>query len=190
VPMRGWRREQWFDETGLPWVQPSPNLPTLDSVALYPGTCLIEGTNVSEGRGTTRPFEYVGAPWLDPFRLAETMTARGLPGCAFRPAYFAPTFSKHAGQVCGGVQVHLTDRDALRPVELGVHLLDAIRSADPGAFAWRQRAEGGFFLDLLLGGDRPRRLLEAGAGAAEVLASFRDDAAVFAARRQPFLLYS
>jgi uncharacterized protein YbbC (DUF1343 family) len=190
VPVRGWERTRWFDETGLPWVQPSPNLPTLDTVTLYPGTCLIEGTNVSEGRGTTRPFEYVGAPWLDPFRLAEAMAARDLPGCAFRPAYFAPTFGKHAGQVCGGVQVHLTDRDALRPVELGVHLLAAIRSADPGAFAWRQDAEGSFFLDKLLGGDGPRRLLDAGAGADEVLASFRDDAAAFAERRRPFLLYS
>jgi uncharacterized protein YbbC (DUF1343 family) len=189
VPMRGWRREQWFDETDLPWVQPSPNLPTLDSVTLYPGTCLLEGTNVSEGRGTTRPFEYIGAPWVDPFRLAAEMTERGLPGCAFRPAYFTPTFSKHAGEVCGGVQVHITDRAALRPVAIGIHLLEAIRTLDPEAFAWRSFEEGRYFVDLLLGSDQPRRLLNEGAGATEVMAGWDDQSAAFAGRRQTFLLY-
>ena len=187
--MAGWRRADWFDETGLPWVQPSPNLPTLDSVTLYPGTCLIEGTNVSEGRGTTRPFEYVGAPWIDPFRLADELAGRGLPGVLFRPAYFAPTFSKHANQSCGGVQVHVVDRDALRPVELGLHLLDAIRRHDPAAFAWREGAEGAFFVDLLLGGDGPRLALSAGAEVAEVAAGWAEQAAAFAERRRPFLLY-
>jgi uncharacterized protein YbbC (DUF1343 family) len=189
VPMRGWRREQWFDGTGLPWVQPSPNLPTLDALTLYPVTCLIEGTNVSEGRGTTRPFEYVGAPWLDPFRLAGELEARGLPGCAFRPAYFTPTFSKHAGQVCGGVQIHIVDRDALQPVAVGIALLAAVRVCDPGAFAWREGGDGRFFLDQLLGSDRPRRLLDGGAGAAEVMAGWAEASAAFAERRRPFLLY-
>jgi uncharacterized protein YbbC (DUF1343 family) len=190
VPMRGWRRGQWFDETDLPWVQPSPNLPTLDSVTLYSGTCLLEGTNVSEGRGTTRPFEYIGAPWLDPFRLAEEMTDRDLPGCAFRPAYFTPTFSKHAGEVCGGVQVHLTDRAALRPVAVGIHLLEAIRALDPETFAWRSFEEGRYFVDLLLGSDEPRRLLDERAGAAEVMASWKAESEAFAGQRQPFLLYT
>ncbi len=189
VPMRGWPRVQWFDGTGLPWVQPSPNLPTLDSVTLYPGTCLLEGTNVSEGRGTTRPFEYIGAPWLDPFALAEELERKDLPGVAFRPISFTPTFSKHAGQACGGVQVHVLDRNALRPVELGQHLLHAIRRLDPGAFAWRQRADGGHFLDLLLGGDRPRLGLAAGADVEEVTAGWAEAAAAFAERRRPFLLY-
>jgi uncharacterized protein YbbC (DUF1343 family) len=189
VPMQGWRRELWFDKTGLPWVQPSPNLPTLDSVTLYPGTCLIEGTNVSEGRGTTRPFEYVGAPWLDPFQLADDLEGRGLPGCAFRPAFFTPTFSKHAQQVCGGVQVHITDRTVLRPVELGMHLLEAVRSLAPEAFAWRVGKEGGQFVDLLLGSDQPRRALDAGSAVGDVMADWEDQAAGFAPRRRPYLLY-
>ena len=189
VPMRGWRRSYWFDQTGLSWVQPSPNLPTLDSVTLYPGTCLIEGTNVSEGRGTTRPFEYVGAPWLDPFRLAEELDRRAIAGAAFRPAYFTPVFSKHAQQVCGGVQVHVTDRDRLRPVELGLHLLSAIRALDRSAFAWREGSDGRPVLDLLLGSDAPRRALDAGADAGEVMAGWTEQAGEFAERRRPFLLY-
>ena len=190
VPMRGWRRDHWFDETGLPWVQPSPNLPTLDTVTLYSGTCLIEGTNVSEGRGTTRPFEYVGAPWLDPFRLAAEMEGRGLPGCGYRPVFFSPTFSKHAGQICGGVQVHVIDRAVFRPVELGIHLLEAIRALAPKVFAWRESPEGRFFVDLLLGSGQPRRLLDGGSGPDEVMAGWAEERVRFAERRRPFLLYS
>jgi uncharacterized protein YbbC (DUF1343 family) len=190
VPMRGWQRAQWFDETGLPWVQPSPNLPTLDSVTLYPGTCLIEGTNVSEGRGTTRPFEYVGAPWIDPYRLAADLERRGLHGCAFRPTYFTPTFSKHAGQVCGGVQIHITDRDALRPVEIGIHLLETIRAHDPTSFSWRTSSEGKYFVDLLLGSDRPRLQFDSPAGVSSILASWAEESGQFAERRRQYLLYS
>ncbi|MDP9366657.1 MAG: DUF1343 domain-containing protein [Chloroflexota bacterium] len=189
VPMQGWWREQWFDETGLPFVLPSPNLPTLDSLTLYPGTCLIEGTNVSEGRGTTRPFELVGAPWLDPFRLAEDLERRNLPGVAFRPTYFTPTFSKHANVSCGGVQIHIRDREAMRPVQLGVHLLHALRGLSPDAFAWREGREGQYSIDLLLGSDRPRRALDRGASVAEVTTDWDKEALEFEERRRPFLLY-
>jgi uncharacterized protein YbbC (DUF1343 family) len=189
VEMTGWRRDHWFDDTELPWVQPSPNLPTLDSVTLYSGTCMIEGTNVSEGRGTTRPFEYIGAPWLDPFDLADAMDKRNLPGCGFRPAYFTPTFSKHYGAVCGGVQIHILDREKTRPAVLGIHLLDVIRSLDPQAFAWRQSSDGGYFIDLLLGSDQPRRMFDQGAGADEIVAQWADECASFAERRKPYLLY-
>ena len=189
VGLQGWRRDAWFDETGLPWVQPSPNLPTLDALTLYPGTCLIEGTNVSEGRGTTRPFEVVGSPWLDPYRLADLLERRRLPGVAFRATSFTPTFSKHAGRVCGGVQVYILDRDALRSVEVGVHLLHAIRSLDPDVFAWTERSDSGYFVDLLLGSDRPRLALMAGADADEVMASWAEETEAFADRRRPFLLY-
>jgi uncharacterized protein YbbC (DUF1343 family) len=189
APLRGWRRGQWFDETGLPWVQPSPNLPTLDSVTLYPGTCLLEGTNLSEGRGTTRPFEYVGAPWLDPFRLAAELERHDLPGVAFRPAFFTPTFSKHAGRACGGVQIHLLDRDALRPVALGMHLLHAVRRLDRAAFAWRAGDGGRFFVDALLGDDRPRRALDAGADPATVMAGWDEQAEAFGDRRRAALVY-
>ncbi len=189
VPLRGWRRDQWFDQTGLPWVLPSPNLPTLDTLTLYAGTCLIEGTNLSEGRGTTRPFELIGAPWIDPFRLAEELERRELPGVAFRPAYFTPTFSKHAGEVCGGVQVHIRDRESLRAAELGVHLLHAVRQHDSAAFGWRQGADGRYFIDLLAGGDRLRTLLDQGASVAEIIDPWIGESRAFAARRQPHLLY-
>lgn len=190
VPMQGWRREWWFDETGLPWVFPSPNLPTLDAMTLYPGTCLIEGVNISEGRGTTRPFELIGAPWLNPFTFAAEMERRDLPGVAFRPTYFTPTFSKHANVSCGGVQIHILDRKVMRPVEMGIHLLHVLRELSSDAFAWRKGHEGKYFLDLLLGSDRPRRMLDAGDSVAYITAGWEEVARVFEERRQPFLLYS
>jgi uncharacterized protein YbbC (DUF1343 family) len=189
VPMRGWRRELWFDQTGLPWVLPSPNLPTLDSATLYPGTCLIEGCNVSEGRGTTRPFEYIGAPWLDPFRFANELESRGLPGVAFRPSYFTPTFSKYAGEVCGGVQIYVTDRNVLKPVQVGIHLLHACLTLEPSSFAWRYRDNGTAVIDLLLGSDSPRNDLDAGQSPAQVMAGWDLDMESFRQRRKPFLLY-
>jgi uncharacterized protein YbbC (DUF1343 family) len=189
IQMRGWTRELWFDQTGLPWVPPSPNLPTLDATTLYPGTCLIEGTNVSEGRGTTRPFEYIGAPWLDPFRFADELRSRNLPGVAFRPAYFTPTFSKYAGEACGGVQISIVDRDALQPVALGIHLLHACLTLEPASFAWRYRDDGRAFIDLLLGSDAPRGDLDAGLSPSDVMAGWDLDVDAFRKRRQPFLLY-
>ncbi len=189
VTMRGWSRHLWFDQTDLPWVQPSPNLPTLDSVTLYPGTCLIEGTNVSEGRGTTRPFEYIGAPWIDPFALAEEMTRRELPGCGFRPAWFTPTFSKHAGEVSGGVQVHISDRETLRAVDIGLHLIEVIRGIYPDQFQWRAVVEGPLFIDLLLGSDAPRLAIEQGKPAADIIQNWQSDLTDFANRRKASLLY-
>lgn len=189
VPMREWRRGSWFDETGLHFVLPSPNLPTLNSLTLYPGTCLIEGTNLSEGRGTTCPFELVGAPWLDPFTLAEELEGRDLPGIAFRPTYFTPMFSKHANASCGGVQIHVRDRNELRPTQLGIHLLHAFRSLNPDAFAWRESAEGRYSVDLLLGSDLPRRALDSGASVTEVTAAWEKEAQAFEERRRPHLLY-
>lgn len=135
--MTGWSRDMYFDDTGLPWVLPSPNLPTLDSAIVYPGTVLFEGTNVSEGRGTTKPFELIGAPWIDPEPFAAALNAVGLPGVHFRPALFEPTFHKHAKTSCGGCQVHVTDRGAFLPVATGVALVDACRRAGPDRFAWR-----------------------------------------------------
>ena len=138
VPLEGWRRSMYFDETGLPWVMPSPNLPTLDSTIVYPGAVLFEGTMLSEGRGTTRPFELIGAPWIDGEALAAAMNARGLPGVHFRATYFEPTFQKHAKQTCGGCQLHVTDREPFQPVRTAVELLDEFRRQNPSAFAWRQ----------------------------------------------------
>jgi uncharacterized protein YbbC (DUF1343 family) len=190
VPMRGWRREQWFDQTGLPWVQPSPNLPTLDSVTLYPATCLVEGTNVSEGRGTTRPFELLGAPWIDPFRFQEELARRSLPGVAFRPAYFTPSFSKYAGVACAGVQIHITDRHAAQPFELGLHILHTLKRHDPAAFAFNRGADGRYFIDLLFGSDEPRRALHSGAEVDDLMAAWFDVVPRFEERRHRCLLYA
>src|SRR5436190_4253801 len=127
IRMEGWERGMFHDDTDLPWVMPSPNMPTLDTAVVYPGTVLFEGTMLSEGRGTTRPFELVGAPWIDAERFAADMNDRGLPGAHFRPAGFEPTFQKHAKQPCGGCQIHVTDRDAFTPVKTGVALIDQFR---------------------------------------------------------------
>lgn len=179
VPMAGWQRGMWFDQTGLPWVQVSPNLPTLDSVTVYGGSCLLEGTNLSEGRGTTRPFEYAGAPWLDTFALVERMDDAALPGFAFRHAWFSPVFSKHAGETCGGLQIYVTDRATAQPVAMGVTLLQTMRELSGVHFEWRPSEDGRPFIDLLSGSAR----LRLGEHASS-------DPEAFAKRRAPFLLYS
>ena len=127
----------YWDETGLPWVMPSPNMPTLDTAIVYPGTVLFEGTMLSEGRGTTRPFELIGAPWLDGEELAARLNAIGLTGVYFRPAIFEPTFQKHAKATCGGCQIHVTDREAFEPVKAGVALMRECFGLAPDRFEWR-----------------------------------------------------
>ncbi|MBU0515049.1 MAG: DUF1343 domain-containing protein [Proteobacteria bacterium] len=134
VPLANWQRGQWFDQTGRPWVMPSPNMPTLDTAVVYPGQVLWEGTNLSEGRGTTRPFELFGAPFVDPQALARRFEARGLPGVRFRPAAFEPTFNKWAGKLCRGGQLHVTDREAFRPVKTSLALLQDVAALWPGHF--------------------------------------------------------
>lgn len=123
VKMKNYKRSMYFDETGLSFISPSPNIPSLDTQVLYNGTCLFEGTNLSEGRGTTKPFEIIGAPWINGDELAAIMNDIGLPGVKFRPTYFVPAFSKHKGEMCGGVQIHIMDKRQVKPVELGIHLL-------------------------------------------------------------------
>lgn len=191
VAMEGWRRHHWYDDTGLPWVLPSPNLPTLEGVTLYPGTCLVEGTNCSEGRGTTRPFELIGAPWIDPDLLAARLRQARLPGVAYRAAYFMPTFSKHAGQRCGGVQIHITDRQTLDATALGVHLLAALMAAEPESFAWvpPNHEDRPYFIDLLAGGDTLRTTLNGDGSIDALLASWGDDGRAFAKRREDVLVY-
>jgi len=194
IPCEGWRRGMHFGETGLPWVLPSPNMPTLDTALVYPGQCLIEGTNLSEGRGTTRPFEICGAPWLDPARLAAKLNSEDLPGVVFRPAWFRPTFQKFAGQDCGGVQIHVIDRAAFRPVCTGLAVLAAMRDLSGTRFAWRTR-EYEFVtdrpaIDLLFGNARERLALEAGERWRDIAAAWEPEEAAFRERRQPFLLYS
>jgi uncharacterized protein YbbC (DUF1343 family) len=164
VKMEGWGREAFYDDTDLLWINPSPNIPSVNSAVLYNGTCLFEGTNISEGRGTTRPFEMIGAPWLDAYKLADIMNKKSLEGVMFRPVYFEPTFSKHKGELCRGVQVHVTDKRKVKAVEVGIHLLYEVMDMDKEGFAWLPPFKEGshYFIDLLAGTDEVRnRRLEA-----------------------------
>jgi len=189
----GWRRDAWWDGTGLPWVAPSPNIPTPLTAAVYPGGCLVEATNLSEGRGTTRPFQLIGAPWLDGEALAERLNGIELPGVRFRAARFRPEFGKHAGSVCAGVEWHVTDRARLRPVETGVRLLAEARALHPDDFAWRREAyefvAGVPAVDLLTGSPAAREVIEGHADAERLFAGWRAHCGEFTARRGPHLLY-
>ncbi len=190
LPAEGWHRPTWFDQTGLPWIMPSPNLPTLDTATVYPGTCLIEGTTLSEGRGTTRPFELIGAPFVDANRLAVALNEQRLPGVHFRPVAFRPVAHKHADAVCGGVQVHVTDRLGFRPVLTGVALLLTLARLWPDDFSWRPAGAGGVApVDRLAGGTWLREAAAARADAREVAATWHDDEVQFAERRAGILLY-
>lgn len=193
IPCEGWRREHYFDETFLPWVLPSPNMPGLDTALVYPGQCLLEGTNISEGRGTTRPFEMCGAPWVNGHRLAARLAAHGLPGVMFRPISFRPTFHKFAGQICGGVQLHVTDRTTFRPVRTGLAVVAAFREEGPPQFHWRTEpyefVDDIPAIDLLFGDSRERLALQAGLPLDEVTRRWTEDEAAFRARRERFLLY-
>lgn len=193
IPCEGWRRGDWFDDTGLPWVLPSPNLPTLDSAIVYPGMVLLEGTNLSEGRGTTRPFEIAGAPYLDSHDLADRLTAAGLDGVVVRPHGFEPTFNKHAGRLCGGVQLHVTDRDAFRSVDAAVHLIAAARALAPDAFAWKsppyEYEEELLPIDILWGSDALRTRLERGDDPAAILSDTGAELAAFEEAARPYFLY-
>ncbi len=191
--LEGWRRAHWFDETGLPWVAPSPNMPTVDTAAVYPGQCLIEGTNLSEGRGTTRPFELSGAPFVDPFALTRSLASEDLPGAHLRPLFFKPTFHKWAHQRCGGVQIHVVDRATFLPFRTSLALLAAIRRLWPSDFDWRRETyefvSDRLAVDLLTGNDRERRAIDAGASIQDLEAAWRDEHAAFVEVRRRFLLY-
>lgn len=194
VGMRGWRRSMAWEDTGLPWVAPSPNMPTPDTARVYPGACLIEGSNLSEGRGTTRPFEWVGAPYLDARRYATALEALGLPGVGFRAARFRPTFHKWAGRLCDGIQVHVTDPRRFTPFVTGLALLAVARRQGGRRFAWRRPPyefeRRRLPIDILLGTDRIRRALEHGRPLEEIEASWRDDLTRWRRRRARYLLYA
>ena len=189
VSMEGWNREMWFDQTGLQWVLPSPNLPTLDSVALYPATCLIEGTTLSEGRGTARPFELIGAPRIEPTRLAAELTSLGIAGVDFRPVFFTPTFSKHQGERCAGVQIYLQSRGALDAVALGPVLLATIKKLYPDQFCWLPPRGDEFFIDKLAGSSALRLTVDQEASLSELLHQWALDSARFVGERSDILLY-
>jgi uncharacterized protein YbbC (DUF1343 family) len=184
VGMRGWDRRQSYADTGLPWVMPSPNMPTPDTALVYPGTCMFEGTNLSEGRGTTRPFELVGAPYADE-RWAQTLRGQSHPGVLVREAYFTPTFSKHVGKACAGVQLHVTDPSTFDPLRTATAMIVAARQVYGSSFAWRSDN----WIDKLTGSTRFRTMVDAGASADEVVAAWQDDLAAFDDLRREHLLY-
>lgn len=188
ITVTGYRADMLFAETGLPWVLPSPNMPTPDTALLYPGTGLFEATDLSEGRGTTRPFEIIGAPYVD-HRWAEALNKKGLPGVWFREMYFTPTFSKNANTVCGGVQVHILEPRKVRAIRTAVEMLVSLRDLYDD-FGWRTGdSYSGYWADRLTGSARLRTQLDAGAGAATITGAWRSELAAFERRRRPYLLY-
>jgi uncharacterized protein YbbC (DUF1343 family) len=184
VPLAGWTRDQWSDETSLAWIPPSPNMPTLDTATVYPGTCLFEGTNLSEGRGTTQPFEWIGAPWIDGAAWARELNDLDLLGVRFRPVTFVPTFSKFTNEICQGVQVHVRDRDRFEPVRTGLTLLATARRRWPDHFEWKP----GHF-DRLMGTDQVRLALEQGAAVEAICARWEAAEADFVRRSREYWLY-
>jgi uncharacterized protein YbbC (DUF1343 family) len=184
VKLKGWRRDDLFSDTGLEWVLPSPNVPTPQTALAYPGTCLFEGTVFSEGRGTTRPFEIIGAPGID-WRWAEALNQARLPGVRFREHYFSPTFSKWVGQVCGGVQLHITDERRFQAIRTAVTMLVTAKQTHPDVFGWRPDN----FIDKLSGSTRLRTMIDAGATVEQVTGAWRDELAAFARLREQYLIY-
>jgi uncharacterized protein YbbC (DUF1343 family) len=193
VPMEGWSRDMYWDETDLPWVMPSPNMPTLDTAIVYPGTVLYEGTMLSEGRGTTRPFELIGAPWFDGDELASRMNKLELAGVHFRGATFKPTFQKHARETCGGCQIHVTSRAEFLPVKVGMSLLRECFGLAPDRFKWREPPyeyeHDKIPIDILAGSPALRQQIESQVPLEEIVASWRAGVAEFAEIRRRYLLY-
>jgi uncharacterized protein YbbC (DUF1343 family) len=184
VAMSGWERGLWFDQTGLLWAPTSPNMPHLSTAVVYPGMCLLEGTNISIGRGSALPFQICGAPWLDGRALAARLNALAQPGVRFRPIQFVPAANRYAGEVCQGVQVHVTDREVLRPVGLGLAIIAAARELHPLRFEWNPH------FDRLMGASRAREALEAGGALDAIISEWAQAEAAFARARSAYLLYS
>jgi uncharacterized protein YbbC (DUF1343 family) len=184
IPMQGWEREMWYDETSLPWVIPSPNMPTLDTATVYPGQVFLEGTNISEGRGTTKPFEVFGAPWIDGYELAKKLNELNLPGIKFREAWFSPTFSKYKGELCGGAQIHVIDRRKYRPFESSLHIIKTVMNMYPEHFKFHDE-----YIDKIIGTPKVRQALEKGIDVKDIIKSYQQELDSFAELRKPYLHY-
>jgi uncharacterized protein YbbC (DUF1343 family) len=184
VRMKNWERDQWYDETGLVWVPPSPNMPALESALVYPGMCLLEGTNLSEGRGTSKPFEIAGAPWVDNNTLAERLNGLNLPGVLFRPISFTPSFSKFSGQRCHGIQIHILDRDQFMPILTALCLIQDVRNFYPSQFRWNEK-----HFDELIGSDDVRRAIENNVSTEKIIKSWEAGLEDFESKRRKYFLY-
>lgn len=193
IKMDGWRREMWHEETGLPWVLPSPNIPTIDTCVVFPATVHLEGTELSEGRGTTMPFELNGAPYIDPYAWTAALREYDFPGVAFRECYFRPTFSEFTGETCGGVHIHVTDRSAFTPVVLGIAMVKTARDMYPDHFLWRQNDYEYEFgrnpFDIVCGTNKIRTALESGASVRDIEAAWQPGLNEFIEARKDYLLY-
>ena len=193
IPMDGWLRERWHDETDAPWVLPSPNMPTLNSATVFPGTVHFEGTQVSEGRGTTLPFELIGAPYIDPGAYADGLNELGLPGVFFRSCVFQPTFQKHAGVSCGGVQIQVIDRESFEPVIAGVAMVKLAHDMYPKEFRWKEPPYEYVFdknpFDVISGTNGIREKIERGTGLQAIENSWKAHLAEFQSTREKYLLY-
>ena len=191
--MGGWSRDMWGDETGLPWVLPSPNIPTVDTCVVFPATVHIEGTELSEGRGTTKPFEISGAPFIDPYQWVAELDKFGFEGVAFRHNFFRPTFQKWAGQTCGGIQIHVTDREAFTPVIVGIAMVKTAYDLYTEHFQWKQSAYEYVFdknpFDVVTGTDKIRKQIESGLSLAEIEADWAKGLTEFGEARKTYLMY-
>lgn len=187
IPMEGWKRSLYYDQTDLLWINPSPNIPGMDAALLYSGTCLFEGTSLSEGRGTTKPFEMIGAPWIDAEKLAEKLNLKKLPGVIFRPVYFRPSASKHKGELCAGVQAHIVSRRELDSVAVGLAMLSVMREMSGGQFQWLppNKEKGNYFIDLLAGTDILRKSMDVDG----YLKKCKSDSEEFKKIRKAYFLY-
>lgn len=184
IPMKGWKRKMWFDETGLPWVIPSPNMPTLDTATVYPGQVLLEGTNISEGRGTTKPFELFGASWIDGYELTKRLNSLNLPGVRFREAWFTPTFSKYSGELCGGSQIHVIERDKFKPFETTLHIIKTILEIYPEKIKFHDE-----YFDRIMGNSEIRKMLLRGDSIEKIVKFYEEDIKKFYEMRKEFLIY-
>lgn len=184
IPMKSWKRDMWFDETGLPWIIPSPNMPYLKTAAVYPGQVFLEGTNISEGRGTTRPFEFFGAPWIDGRILADALNSLQLSGVRFREAWFTPVFSKYEGELCGGCQIHVIDRDQFEPLKCTLYIIETIKKIYPEEFEFHPE-----YFDKIMGTRLVREALIQGLAVPEIIQGFQPDIETFRKLRTEYLLY-
>jgi uncharacterized protein YbbC (DUF1343 family) len=184
IPAEGWKRDWWFDQTGLPWVMPSPNMPTLETAAVYPGQVYLEGTNLSEGRGTTRPFELFGAPWIDGWELSRKLNSLDLPGVIFREAWFTPTFSKYQGERCGGCQLHVIDRESFRPFLTSLWIIQTVREMYSAQFEFHPD-----YFDKIMGNSEVRLALESGQSPEQIVNQLQAGLKEFDRLRQKYLLY-
>lgn len=194
IKMHGWKRNMYHDDTGLTWTMPSPNMPWLSTALVYPGLCLLEGTNISEGRGTTRPFEICGAPWVDGFTIASVLGKKKLPGVCFRPISFIPTFHKYQNQLCGGIHIHIKNRTSFNPVATGLEIIKTIRNIYPHKFRWRKPPyefeKKKMPFDILVGNNWIRKSIEDNRNLSSMTKKWQKNLCSFAKRRKGFLLYN